>query len=384
MKKILIITFYFPPDNNGGTERVKQFYNRLNNEYFETYVLSRKKLKFEKKNSQFTSTNVLRTWFPWIWIGLYNRFLRKFQIRIPLFYWFAKKSVKHIKKKINPDICIASFPLINNFQIGLLMKEECNIKLVSDFRDGLMYAPFENVFINKEYEKEMYILEKEIANKSDLIIGAVPQITDYIKNTYKVNACTIWNGFDDEEKFEDITEGFPEDSLNILYTGALGKSDIQRFIYAKECLRQLFLYNKKNRFYFIGAYTEEERNFFMDFNNVYVYPVVPRNQAVAIQKKADVLLLVTRDEEYGTSGKLFEYLFSGKPILNLGGMNNARKIIEETNAGVSFFSTEIEKINTFLQTVSKNDNRFKRKNLEQYTRREECNKLTEYLLNMYR
>ena len=384
MKKILIITFYFPPDNNGGTERVKQFYNRLNNEHFETYVLSRKKLNFKKKNSQFNSANVLRTWFPWIWIGLYNRFLRKFQIRIPLFYWFAKKSIKHIKKKINPDICIASFPLINNFQIGLLMKEECSIKLVSDFRDGLMYAPFENVFINKEYEKEMYILERKVANKSDLIIGAVPQITDYIKNTYKVNAHTIWNGFDDEEKFEDITEGFPKDSLNILYTGALGQSDIQRFIYAKECLGQIFLQNKKSRFYFIGAYTKEERDFFMNFNNVYVYPVVTRNQAVVIQRKADVLLLVTRDEECGTSGKLFEYLFSGKPILNLGGMNNARKIIEETNAGISFFSTEIEKINAFLQTISKNDNRFKRKNLEQYTRREECNKLTKHLLDMYR
>lgn len=384
MKKILIITFYFPPDNNGGTERVKQFYNKLNNEHFETYVLSRKKLKFKKENSQFSSTNVLRTWFPWIWIGLYNRFLRKFQIRIPLFYWFAKKSVKRIKKKVNPDICIASFPIINNFQIGLLMKKVCDIKLVSDFRDGLMYCPFENIFINKEYEKEMKILEKNIAKNSDLIIGAVPQITTYMKNTYKVSAHTIWNGFDDTEKIEDVKMNFSKSSLNVLYTGALGMSDINQFIYSKKCLRQLFLNNEKIKFYFIGAYTKEEKDFFMGFNNVYVYPVVPRNQAVAIQRKADVLLLVTRDEECGTSGKLFEYLFSGKPILNLGGMNNARKIIEETNAGVSFFSTETGKINAFLQTVSKNDNRFKRKNLEQYTRREECNKLTKYLLEMYR
>jgi glycosyltransferase involved in cell wall biosynthesis len=54
-----------------------------------------------------------------------------------------------------------------------------------------------------------------------------------------------------------------------------------------------------------------------------------------IQRGADALLLVTGRNRSEATGKLFEYLASGRPIVALADGNEAARIIRETGTGVA-------------------------------------------------
>lgn len=384
-KKILIIAYYFPPDNNGGTERVKNFYYKLKNEKYETYVLTALKKGHDKKQLQKEDSHIIRIKLMWECFHAYYGFLLRYKVNIRLFYWLAYFFTWLTIRKIKPDICIASYPPFQDFDIGIMIKKMFDINVIADFRDSLMYESFEVISnCNEKQKKVFWKLEKDIAVNSDFCITAASQITDYLKKEYGAKAYTIWNGFDDTEEIDAEPIPMSEDTINILYTGALGMSDSRSFYAVKRCLEAIIQKNKDKKFYFLGDYTKDEKENLGRFENVVFHPKVPRQVAVATQRAADVLLLVTQNKAIGTTGKLFEYLFSDKPILNIGGMNNARRIIEETNAGVSFFDTEVDKINDFLKSIKKGECQFERRNLKQYTRREECKCFMNYITELER
>ena len=233
-RKILIIAYYFPPENNGGTERIKHFHKQLNNEKYETYVLTANKWRnySELKNDQ--TQNVIRKWGVWYLLRMYDGFMRKFGIKISFFRVISKIFLRNIIKQIKPDICIASFPLVYDFEIGLMIKEMYNTKLVADFRDGLMYEPFDIIVnSNEKYIHEMSKLEEKTVHNSELIITVTPQITDYIQEQYKVKAYTIPNGFDDEEIIDIAPIPLHKNIFNVLYTGGLDTSRPGQFKYVK-------------------------------------------------------------------------------------------------------------------------------------------------------
>ena len=58
-----------------------------------------------------------------------------------------------------------------------------------------------------------------------------------------------------------------------------------------------------------------------------------RDDALALQRSADALLLVTGRNRSEATGKLFEYLASGRPIVALAHRNEAARIIGETGTG---------------------------------------------------
>src|SRR4029077_13892214 len=64
--------------------------------------------------------------------------------------------------------------------------------------------------------------------------------------------------------------------------------------------------------------------------------VLDRGAVVAAQREADALLLLTslRRNASKATGKVFEYLASGHPILALAHDNEAARIIAETGTGV--------------------------------------------------
>ncbi len=60
-----------------------------------------------------------------------------------------------------------------------------------------------------------------------------------------------------------------------------------------------------------------------------------RNRTLALQRAADTLLVITEgaDRRSVATGKLFEYLAAGRPILVLGEETEAARIVKETKAG---------------------------------------------------
>lgn len=385
MKKILIVAYYYPPESNGGTERVRQFYMKLKEEGFDTYVLTADKLYLHKKTKGQADDHIIRNWGLWAAVRAYDGFIRKYKIKINFLSSIANRLIRKTAKKILPDVCIASFPLSYDFDIGLRIKECLNCKLVADFRDGLLFCPFSIVENgNKLYKDKMNRLEKDIVSYSDLIITVSPQHAEYFSKNYGVGARVIPNGFDHLEKIDCESLDFSAYGFTVLFTGGIDSSRPGQFEYVKKCLEGMFEDNLDITFIFVGNYNEYEISFFSKYKNVILYPRQLRNTVIATQKRANVLLAITGDDTSGTSGKLYEYLFAEAPVLNIGGDNNAARIIRESNAGTTISPHERNKINKYLENVRNNNVDVTRRNIMQYTRLEECHKLAEYIRGLFK
>jgi glycosyltransferase involved in cell wall biosynthesis len=69
----------------------------------------------------------------------------------------------------------------------------------------------------------------------------------------------------------------------------------------------------------------------------------PHDDMLALERKADALLLVTAPELVSlATGKLFEYLAAGRPIIALADGNEAARIVEETGTGVTMSIDDAE------------------------------------------
>lgn len=381
MKKILYIAYYFPPMNNGGTERTKQFYNRLIDDGYEVDVVCGT-LNKDKPHDNITYVSTLQNNInPLISLILaaIEYLLRLFGFTVTLYTLWKKKSMKILKKRLKTtkyDLCIATYSPLEDLEIGLWIREKYNIPLISDFRDGLLFEPIEPFLRMASYRKKCKNVEIRCATLSNHIVTAAPQISQYFRNTYGVESVTtIMNGFDDDHPTNGIPLNLPRKGLVFLYTGGIDCSRLGLFDYAKNTLSFLFNTFPNDTFVFIGNYKDYEVSFFADFPNVILINQQPRDVVIATQKEADVLLAVTGNIECGTSGKLFEYLFANHPILSIGINNNGNQIIQSTKTGKSFNADELNEIEKYVREIKEKSFVLGNVNKDLYTRRYQYHQL---------
>ena len=79
---------------------------------------------------------------------------------------------------------------------------------------------------------------------------------------------------------------------------------------------------------------------------------LPRAEALRLQREANALLLITSHESSIATGKLYEYLAAGRPILALAGDNEAASIVAETGTGTSVPPDDVPAIRRALAAVA--------------------------------
>ena len=82
---------------------------------------------------------------------------------------------------------------------------------------------------------------------------------------------------------------------------------------------------------------------------------LPRGEALALQRRADALVLVTSRNRSNVTGKIWEYLASGRPILALAQDNEAAWLIEETRTGIAVPPDDVDAVEAALQRLIRND-----------------------------
>ncbi|HTJ94787.1 MAG TPA: glycosyltransferase [Pararobbsia sp.] len=158
---------------------------------------------------------------------------------------------------------------------------------------------------------------------------------------------------------DDEVVQFDSNRINIVYTGRLQRSRAGTRIDALlDAIDMVLSEGKGERllFHFFGQYTREElRAFdrFVERGIVRVGGLLPRAQALAVQRRADVLLLVTAPGQASiATGKLFEYLGAGRPILALTKGTAAESIVRETEAGWTIAPDDVAGISLVLRGLS--------------------------------
>lgn len=388
-KKLLIITYYWPPAGGPGVQRWLKFVKYLpefgvqpivyipenptypildeglvsdvsdkaiilKNKIFEPYQLAS---FFSKKNTKKISSGIIpnkkkQTFFQkmLLWI--------RGNIFIPdaRFLW-VKPSVKYLKKYIQEnqiDTIVTSGPPHSLHLIGLKLKNELGVKWFADFRD-----PWTTIGYHKELKLSSYAdkihkdLEREVLNTADTIIVTSKTTKKEFEALTKKPIEVITNGYDVEKVEKQTLDA----KFSLAHIGSFLSERNPKILW--ESLSELtseFPDFKTNlEIKLIGAVSQEVLQTISEFSLdgfVTNLGYVSHKEAVSLQRKSQVLLLIEIDSQNTKSiipGKLFEYMVSERPIVAIGPKDSDfSDIIKSTNTGVFFEYHQKEQLKTTI------------------------------------
>lgn len=215
---------------------------------------------------------------------------------------------------------------------------------IAELRDGWAFEPPRAPWPLALQRRLNERIERLVVREADAVVGVTKPIVDDLRSRLGVAAVTITNGFDPDDGL--ITPAGTDPLLapgrhSIVHTGRMGaaRSTPQPLL---EALREIKETEpnlaKRLEVVFAGPLTEEERVLLAapDLEGmVRVTGWLERPHALRLQREADCLLVITEGSTRRSvaTGKLFEYLAAGKPILVLGEETEAARLVRETGTG---------------------------------------------------
>jgi len=389
--KVLIITYYWPPSGGAGVQRWLKFtkylpssgwlpvvltvdpeyaaypfkddslYNdvpidvevirtRATN-YFSLYSKNPENLP----SSGFAVTNKKTV------REIFSRFVRgNFFIPDPRRGWnkYAYRKACEIIRQETIGTIITTSPPHSTQLIGLKLKKKFpGIKWIADLRDPWTGIYYYKMFYHTPLAKEIdRHYERSVLRKADLIttIGynlgnqfeaMIPGIGE------KINI--IHNGYD-EFDFQGVTGSLPT-RFTISFTGTISESyPLQGFI---EAVRSVLSKGEDLLVRFVGAVSSAQKKELVDelgTDHLEFINYVDHQSAIERMMSSSLLLLVIAQHYNNVSflsGKIFEYIASGRPILCLGPVNGeAARLLEQHSYGSCYDYFDATGIESFIHS----------------------------------
>lgn len=250
-------------------------------------------------------------------------------------YLIKKKSIKYVYTSYSP---------FSDIFIGYLLKTIIpDIKWVADFRDLHLSGFKENFLV-----KMTRFIDKIILRKADVVTTVSDGLGKGLKE-YNSSIYILRNGFDLDDVELDKNEIKIKD-FSFLYVGALygEKRDPGILFHSIETL----INGKKIKSSNVRMiYAGREGNIFLKTADKYNLKSVSkdigfikRQKSLKLQKESCYLIMITwsnKEEKGIISGKFYEYLSSGRPIICIvRGIRDPEidKIFKMTNAGIVVYT----------------------------------------------
>lgn len=429
MKKVLIITYYWPPAGGPGVQRWLKFVKYLrdfgvepvvyvpeNPHYpledpslekeipkditiykqplFEPYGLA--KLLSSKKTKRISS-GIIKAKDQSVLEKAMLLVRGNFFIPDARKYWI-KPSVKFLSEVLDKenlpaggvgiDTIITTGPPHSVHLIGQQLKAEKGVRWLADFRD-----PWTSIGYHKKLKltlsskKKHKELERSVLNQADQIIVTSPATQREFQQITQQPITVITNGHDsDYEGRAHLDKDFTISHIGSLLTGRNPKN---LWKVLSQIASENSVFRSDLQLEFMGVVSTDV------MDSLYRFELGPyikmrgygsHAEAQRRQQRSQVLLLVEIDSEETNGiipGKLFEYMAAQRPILALGPKDwEAGKIIQETQSGAVYdyhSHDELKKtVLAWYAAFKKQNLSSKAKNIEKYGRRE----LTEQLAKL--
>jgi glycosyltransferase involved in cell wall biosynthesis len=252
-------------------------------------------------------------------------FLEWFQVPDAKASWLLPglRRARSVVRQGGIDVLFTTSYPYSSHLIGYWLKRQTGLPWVADFPDEWTNNPhlLPPTRLHQWLAEKM---ERMVVEQADHVIGVNESILGILKNgtadPTKFTALT--NGFDAQEMAEvrTRTEGRRDRSFHLVYTGNFyGARSPQYFLHALEgLLQEGALSTEEIRVRLIGRISQQWTP--PQWPRLLEYPgYLAHREALAELQAADCLLLIipTEHGDQCYTGKLFEYLASGKPILAL-------------------------------------------------------------------
>ena len=384
MKRVLVITYYWPPAGGPGVQRWLKFVT-----YFKEFGID--PIVFIPDNPHYPITDesigselpegiqIIR--FPikepygfanliskkkitQVSSGIITK--RKQSVLEKVLLWirgnffipdarigWVKPSINFLRNFIadhHVEAIITSGPPHSLHLIGKSLKEETGIKWVADFRDPWTTIHYhKSLRLTKRAQKKHKTLESEVLTKADHVVVTSATTKKEFQKITQTPIEVITNGYDSNDNFKlNLDIKFTLSHIGTLLSNrnpivlweALSELCSENPEFSKDLLIQL-----------AGSVSDAilisiQKYGLMDQCIVLGY--LSHQKAIQLQYNSQVLLLIEMnlpETKAIIPGKLFEYLAAKRPILAIGPVDSdVEKIIEETNSGSYFDYSEKEKL----------------------------------------
>lgn len=352
--KILMIINEFPPTGESGVQRPLKFLKYLAQANYETFVITpQEPVKdildetlladippsskiFKTKSWGIKAKNLNKIEevrysvsqnaksLKWKIIKTINDFIFPIDKQIGWVPFAYKEAVSLIEKEKIRNIYITSFPF-SAMLVGVALKLRFGKRIffVADYRDSWSFAPLIESKVNKLRLRTMRLVDKIILKKCDYLVSVTKPIIEEYEAYYpflKGKTKLITNGFDEDDFIGLQAKEFSKKT--ILYMGKFHNHKRSPLPF----LRALERYIKENKedidFVHIGTGPQEVFDY-VKKNNLTFYKYLgykSHQEALEYCLGADYLLLCINEDiksKSVLSGKIFEYIKLGKPIIAL-------------------------------------------------------------------
>lgn len=375
MKKILVITWFYPPVNS--SEGIVT-YKLLNNSKYEYDVFTQNNSALwsysntdhledrEGINCIFANANNLKEWKKEA-INYFKNNKDKYDIVMTRSMPPESHEIGFKIKKIKPEIkWIASFgdPIANNPYVLLNKDNPYSVDKTSSLRT--IMNPFRvlksMIFNCKRLLKKILLdsnIEKKTINKCNLIIFNSEEQRDYMLKNKNKNNIILYHSY--EEKLFPSKVEKNNDKIRMAYIGHLDKIRTPRLLF--EAIKEL---NEENdnlserlEIEFYGNLYKDDKVFIFDNE---LYNIIKYKKQItyleSLKKMKEVDYLIHIDANLGTvldkniffAAKLADYIGSGTPIISITMLEGASaNILRDVNGLILTYS--VSDIKNYLRKI---------------------------------
>jgi len=246
--------------------------------------------------------------------------------------FFVAPRIRGIFREHHPDVVLTTYsPGISNI-LGLWLKRSYQIPWIADFRDPWTDAVrgpkaiFPLSLLNKALERKTLANADYITAYSD---GLSEMLWKKISATKLEKFITLGPAVD-IAKFDRVSGA--ETAFDLVYTGALDRDYPCEVFSALSALNQKLVSSggKNFRVGIAGKIAPECVKFLQSFQSegwLFLLGYLSHLETISLIKSARALLLLHPEKDWWVPGKVAEYLYSGKPILAVVGQGDIRKIL---------------------------------------------------------
>jgi glycosyltransferase involved in cell wall biosynthesis len=307
---------------------------------------------------------------------------------------WIRPSVRYLSaylKSNRVDALFADGPPHTNNVIAMKLSKKHSIPYLADFQDPWTQVDYYELFpITNWADKKHKRLEQEVFRQASRITIASPSWKNDLEQIGAENVEVLYWGYD-EEDFSDL-HAIENPYFSITHIGLLGFDRNPEILFKvlgelKEANDE---FGKDLKIMLAGQIDYSVKRTISEYNldpNVEYHGIVDRISALRIAKGSSLLLLLlnkAKNAKGRLPGKLYEYMRLRRPVLILGLKNSdAEQIIRETVSGESFEYDDAGKIRDYILDSYK---KFKNNQLSQttgdisfYSVENQTRRLAEYL-----
>ena len=378
MKRVLIITYYWPPSGGSGVQRWLKMskylpeygwqpviYTTENAEYpiidptlekdicpeaevirrpiVEPYNFYKKFLginKQEKVKVGFASESKKNGWKEKlsVWIRG-NCFIPDARC------WWVNPSVRYLKHYLEEhpvDAIISTGPPHSMHLIAMKLKKATGLTWIADFRDPWTEIDFyDELHLTRWADRRQHELERQVLTQADKVVTIGWESARCLGRLGNRNVRVIPNGYDwDIDSIKQTVPLSHEFTLTHIGVATPSRNAPQLWTALKELKEEETDFGKNLKIKLVGqvdqSITENLHTAGLK-ESTEIIPYIPHSEILQMQQSSQVLLLLinnTPNAKGILTGKLFEYLASGRPILCIGPEDgDAARVLKETHAG---------------------------------------------------